>query len=205
MAIKLPRLPANQKIVDDQGYPTLVYSLWWQQVAETLEEALNAITTALDAAGIAIDAAEAAQMAADSANAAAVAAQTAADNAQMGADNSAAETSIAASGVTNFTPPLLSADTAGNVTIANHDRLYGDGTSVSVTGGVVATGEPPTTAVWIFYDQPSRAGGAVTYQYSTDSNDSLQTGDRHSIGAVTIPNVGTTPGNPVRPRGYAEP
>lgn len=147
------------------------------------------------------------QLAIDNANLAAQNAQNAADAAQLATDSTAKETSLTTSYVTGFTPPLLSATTGGVITIANHQRVYGDSIlnpTVNVTGGTVnIAGFVAGDLVRIYYDQPSRAGGTVTYQYTIDpAAPPVQSGDRHSVGAVYIPATGSADGDPVRPPGY---
>lgn len=152
-----------------------------------LVDAQNATAAALAAAGIATAAASEA---------------TSATAAQK------AETSIVNSFPTNFAGVSpVSADSLGNVTIANHDRQYGDTTlnpTVAVTGGVVATGQLSPALVRIYYDDPARAGGAVTYLFTVDPADPpVQGGNRHVVGAVTIPAAGSSDGGYVRPPGYS--
>ena len=154
------------------------------------------------------------QAAADAANAAAAAANVAADNAQGAADNAqaasdatAAETSLVNSFVTNFTgASVITATNTGDVTIKNHDRQYGDTTlnpTVAVTGATLVTGLANPSLVRVYYDDASRAGGGVTYAYTVDPADPpIQGGDRHVVGAVTIPAAGTSDGGWVRPPGY---
>lgn len=97
---------------------------------------------------------------------------------------------------TSWTSPgtILSAADAGSnatVTIANHTRKYTDATSVSVTGGTL-TGLAYSTAFYVYYDQTSRAGGAVTYHATTDPNVALSNAaaGRHFCGKVTTPGAG---------------
>jgi hypothetical protein len=180
VSLQLPRLPT--KYTPDE------FQFWWQQIAEAIEA--NELRQ-----DEAIAAIEAAQAAADNANAAAAAANEAAEEITAG-------TALSTSFVENFTPPVVSADNTGLVTIANHDRHYGDGTIVAVTGDTLATGEASPTRVHIYYSDPSRAGGAVTYQYSTDEADAAQIGDVHNVGAVEIPAAGTQSGGYARPPGY---
>lgn len=181
MTLILPRLPPQQP-------EWSAFQIWWQQVVEAIE-------TQEAAQDDAIAAIAAAQAAADAANAAA-------DAANDAAESITAENSLANSFVENFTPPLVSSDNAGLVTIANHDRHYADGTVVAVTGDTLATGEASGTVVYIFYAQPSRAGGVVTYQYSLDEADAAQLGDTHNVGAVEVPAAGTASGGYPRPPGY---
>lgn len=140
--------------------------------------------------------------AAAAANAAAAAANTAAANAQGAADEVTEASDLANSYVENFTPPMVEADNAGNVTIADHDRVYGDGTTVSITGDTVATGESNPAIVYIYYDDPTRADTTPSFQFSTTEGDAAQIGDRHNVGAVTIPAAGTQSGGYARPPGF---
>lgn len=85
--------------------------------------------------------------------------------------------------------------TAAIASIGAHTRIYSDMT-VAVDAGTVSGLELETYYV-IFYDDPDRAGGAVTYQASTDPDDALLTADhpgRHYVGAVTTPAEGETGG-----------
>jgi hypothetical protein len=205
MALKLPRLPSGFKIINRDGSPTDTFQLWWNNVAGQLELNINAITAALEAADIAIAAAESAQASADAADAAAAAAQTAADDATAATQQTAAEASIVNSGIINPLPVyMIRAFTSGNVTLSDHDRRYGDPTlnpTVAVDGDTVSTGQPAGEVIYVFYDDPTRAGGAVTYQWSLDPSDTIQGGNRHAIGSVTIPAAGTEDGTFVRPPG----
>ncbi len=196
MAIKLPRLPNNQQLVDSRGYPTDVFQLWWNQVASSVEGSINGIELALEAAGIALAAADAAQ--------------TAADNANAAADGTNSETSIVNSFVKGFAGASpLEADNVGNVTIKNHTRQYGDTTlnpDVAITGGVLATGAAVGSVVRIYYIDASRSNTSPTFQFTVDpASPPIQGGDTHVIGAVEIPAAGTSDGGYVRPPGYTEP
>lgn len=52
MAIQLPRLNAGTSIVDGQGRPTSWFQQWWQQVADTIETAVNDIIAILVRLGL---------------------------------------------------------------------------------------------------------------------------------------------------------
>lgn len=180
MALRATKFRGDQPIVDQQGRPTIPFL---RQLNSNVD-VVSAIAAALEAADIALAAAETAQAAADGAT---------------------SESSLNSSYPANFVAPLVSAAANGDVTIAAHDRIYGDGTSVAVLGGMIATAEPAGTIIRVYYDDPTRAGGAVFYEYTSDPVLAAQSGDRHSVGAVTIPGVGTAPGNPVLPPGTAIP
>lgn len=183
--VKLPRLPTNWK---DQP---LLLENYWNQAMNSIEKTLNAIIEIpeLQAAIVA------AQDAANAANAAA-------DNAQSVADTTTAATNIANSYVTGLTLTAADAGSDTTITISSHTRVYGDGTSVSVTGGVL-TGKAYNTQYYIYYDQPSRTGGTVTYLTTTTASTAAQTGDRHVVGSVTTPVALDPPsdGLPVLPPG----
>lgn len=202
MALRLPRLPINFRIVDEQGAATVAFQLWWQSVADAIEENINGIEVALEAAGIALDAAAAADAAAIAAATAADNAQAAADTAQDSANAADAQSSLANSYVS--TNPLSAVDAGADTTIniAAHTRIYGNGSSVSANAGSL-TGRAYSTTYWVYYDDPARAGGAVTYQSTTTEADAAQTGDRHVVGKVTTPAAAAPPatGSPVRPPG----
>lgn len=194
MSFRLPRLPASQPAWG-------LMQLWWQRVVEQIE----AQETRQDDA---ITAIQAAQAAADAANAAAAAANTAALTAQAAADESASASSLSNSYVTGLTITAADAGADVTITISAHSRVYpqadGSNVTVAVDGGTL-TGRAYSTAYYIFYDQASRAGGAVTYQ--SDTAAVAQTGDRHSVGAVTTPAPAApaSNGNVLRPPGYVEP
>jgi hypothetical protein len=200
--LKLPTLPSGQPIVDPKtGAPTNTFQIWIQQFANSIEYSINGIAAALEAAGIALDAAEVALDAADEA-------QTAADNAQDATDGISASQSLVQSGIppeSIATPPLIQAADTGDITISDHDRLYGNGTSVAVDGDTFASGFTSGDIVYVYYFDPARAGGAVSYQASLNSNDAVQTGDTHSIGSVEVPAAGTQDGNYVLPPGVVQP
>ena len=201
--IRIPDFNQAQPIVDATGKPLAIFLRALNNAFRQLTTNANDVSAALAAAGIATAAAAAA-------NAAATAANTAATDAQTQTAAQAKENSIVSSFVTNFagaTP--VTASSTGTVTIANHDRQYGDPTldpTVSVTGAAIATGATSGQTVRVYYVQPSRAGGAVTYLFTVDPADPpVQGGDTHSVGAVTIPGAGSSDGGWVRPPGYTGP
>lgn len=147
------------------------FQVWWQQVLGGIQGELGALA------------------AANAALAAAVAAQTSATAAQTTADTVKRDDSIS----TSWTSPgtILSAADAGSdasITIANHVRKYTDTTSVSVTGASL-TGLAYSTLYSVYYDQTSRAGGAVTYHATTNPNTGLANAaaGRHFCGKITTP------------------
>ncbi|MGN6270857.1 MAG: phage tail protein [Sphingomonas sp.] len=84
---------------------------------------------------------------------------------------------------------------AATVSIGAHSRIYSD--KVVAVGAGSITGLELETYYVIFYDDPDRAGGAVTYQASTDPDDAMLTADhpgRHYLGNITTPAEGETGG-----------
>lgn len=178
---RLPRLLSNTAITGNDGRPSAPFVVWWQTVVTQIEKAINAIVTLT---GITDDFATAitnAQNAADAANAAAA---TANEAAAAAAKESALNNSW-------ITPDTVLTSTTTTITIASHTRHYGDGTSVSVTGGTVAA-----TAAgdddYVSYSDPTRAGGAVTYAVTLTNP--AQTGNTHVVGGIIIPATGTVTG-----------
>ncbi len=95
--------------------------------------------------------------------------------------------------------PLSSADVGSTASIvaATHDRVYPDRT-VTVTGATIGTAYPFSATRYVYYDDPDRAGGAVTYQVTSDAATAATSDanpDRHFVGyIVTATNGGTGTG-----------
>lgn len=189
--IRLPRLPVNWR---DQ--PEL-FERYWDEAMSRLETTLNAILQIPEL-----------QAAIDEAKAAAKNANDAADSVKAEADTQAKESSIVTSYVSGA-DPVVTASALGSVTVSNHNRVYGNSSinpTVSVTGGVIPTTATPGQTVRIYYSDPTRSGGSVTYQYTIDpAPPPVQGGDIHSVGAVVIPDTGESDGDFVRPPGYVNP
>lgn len=194
MSLQLPRLPT--------GYTPAEFQFWWQQVAEAVEAHENTQDELLETLEIATG--DLADLLATiiSLNELLVDAEEAIESVNEAAAAVTASSSLATSFVENFVAPVVSVDNAGVVTIADHDRHYGDGTIVPVDGDTLATGEASGTRVYIYYLDPARAGGAVTYQSSTSEGDAAQIGDVHNVGAVEVPAIGTQSGGYARPPGF---
>lgn len=105
---------------------------------------------------------------------------------------------LTSAAITNsYTNPtsVLTASISGTVatiTIADHTRVYTDGVTVAVTGGTI-TGLAVDTTYFVYYSDPTRAGGAVTYEHSTDQNDAAQVGGVHSCGSIYTDSTATGP------------
>ena len=185
----LPRLREKVAIGEGGVMPSSDLILQWQTLVEILES-VPAIQEAVTAAQEAADAA-----------------QIAADQAQAAADEVGEQSGIASSWVKNLTMEAENDGADCSVTISAHTRVYGDGTEVAVNAGGFS-GIPHDTIVRVYYDDPDRAGGAVTYQWTSDIDVAAQAGDRHSVGAVVTPRAAEIIpiiGTPVNPPGYAIP
>lgn len=201
--IRIPTLTQAQPIVDTERKATneflrtlngvlgqIGYALNQILVLPIIQQAIEDLGTATVAAQAA---AEAAQIAADAATAAAAGASgSAAANAR--------ETALQSSYID---PNRVLSSTPTTITIDGHTRYYGDGTSAVVAGGT-ATATDTLDVDYVFYEDPARTGGTVTYFVSTEPP--TQTGDTHVVGAVTVPATGVNDGGagPQRP-GFVQP
>jgi len=179
--LRIPTLSQAQPFVDKDGRLT-------NEALRRLNEILGGLTRQGNATAEAINAANLAAAAAELAKDAADMAQAAADQAQSSGNVTSSELALQNSYIS---PASVLTATPTTITIANHTRFYADGTSAPVTGATIAATGPGQTD-YIYYDQPSRAGGTVSYQVSTTQP--IQSGDRHVVGAVMIPTAGTANG-----------
>lgn len=201
MALVLPKLPRGVRLIDGNGAATAQFQQWWQAFAKAIEAQFGAV----DAAIAAQDAADAANAAAASATAAATTAQTAATAAQTTADTVTADQNLINSYVTGLTLGATDAGASASISISAHTRVYGDGSSVSVNAGSF-TGLAYSTTYYVYYDDITRAGGAVTYAQTTTAETAAQTGNRHLVGSVLTPAAaaGPTSGGGVLPPGIGD-
>lgn len=82
------------------------------------------------------------------------------------------------------------------VTIPDHERIYTSGRKVLVDGAVLTL--PESTPLFIFYDDPDRLGGPVTYQTTGSVGDAYFSDDhphRHHIVNLTTLGPGGTGGS----------
>lgn len=207
--LKLPRLPINW-ITQPQ-----LLERYWDLAMTKIEDSFNQllqlpiIQQAIIDLGLSTAAAQAdAAAAAASASAAAASAASAnatANTADTTATSVQTDTALVDSYVSGFVAPLLSITSTGSATIADHNRVYGDGSSVAVTGGAVATGATSGQTVRVYYNDPTRAGGAVTYLFTVDpAAPPVQKVNTHSVGAVLVPAAGSNNGKFIRPPGFIE-
>jgi len=160
----------------------------------TANTAQSTANTAQSTATTAQSTATTAQTTANTANTNATAAQTTANTAQSTANTVTKNDAISVS----YVAPgqILTATDAGSdvtLTIDNHNRHYGDQSSVAVTGATI-TGLAYSTTYYVYYDDSSRAGGSVTYHTDTNPNNALPAAasGRHYVGRVATPAAGGT-------------
>jgi hypothetical protein len=165
----LDRLTRFDEILEGTG-PSTRFQLIWQQTMEAIEDAFAALTTQVGD------------------NTSVIARLVAAENLAAAANDNAVSTSNELALANSYINPVgvLTASSAGVVTIEAHERVYGT-SPVAVNGGSVS-GFAPGAAVTVYYADLARSGGAVTFQGSTSAIS--QTGGTHIVGQVTIPAVG---------------
>jgi hypothetical protein len=183
----LDRLTRFDTLLEGQG-PSTRFQLIWQQTMEAIEAAFAALTTQVGDNSNLISQIQAALSLAAAAN----------DNAVA----TASEVTLANSYINPV--GVLTASNDGTVNVAAHQRIYGDGTAVTVDAGSV-TGQAPGSAVTIFYADAARIGGAVSYQATAAAVP--QTGNTHIVGQVLSPAVGEppAPGSGPSAPGYTPP
>lgn len=186
MAFELPKLAIDQSIVEQNGKPSLAFHKWWQLVINKITSIISDLEQQVSDIQAAQAAANAAQTAAATAQTAANTAQIAATTAQNAANTTQAITDLTGSGVLGASITATDVGSDVSISISAHTRTYADGTSVSVNSGNLA-GLSYSTTYYIYYNDPSRAGGAVSYQATTTASNAVQTGDKHLVGSVTTP------------------
>jgi hypothetical protein len=181
--LTLMKLTANQPIVDPStGYPTSAFQRLQNDratnettIVNAIATQVNDITAALDQAGIATTEAQAAS----------ATAQTAATGVATVTGQQALVWSFITNGV--LTAHIDPNDTTkAVVSIGGHTRYYADGSMVAVSAGTIS-GQAPSTTGYVYYSDPSRAGGNVTFHITSDTAVAAQLGATHTIGAITTP------------------
>lgn len=181
IAAILDTLFASEAIVDAQGRPTLRFQQIWQNTIQGIKDILTGQGLSITElqriyAGI---------------NQAQATASSAVQQAQ--------ETSSVVSVANSRTDPVdgnLTASSDGTITISAHDRVYGDGARVSVNGGSLS-GFSPGQFIRVYYVDAGHAGGAVSYQGTTD--EVVTEGSTLVVGGVLVPQVGEVPNSGVPP------
>lgn len=182
--LNLMKLAANRPIVDIlTGYPTTEFVRLENDreknettILNALIEAVNNITSANDSAS--------------SASASVTSIQTTLN--LIVRENSLVHSFPQPSNI--ITAAISSDPTKATITIAGHTRVYGDGSSKTVSGGAIS-GLSLSTVYYISYVDAFRAGGTVSYTVSTDQFASVQGHDRHSVGVIVTPALGGGPTN----------
>ena len=189
--INLSAFIAGRPVVDpNTGAPTAEYLLQLNNTLRNIRVAINQLATqaadieaSLLQAGIAL---------------------TTAQTVQEDLETSIAEGHL----INSYTVPatILAASDAGDntitITISDHNRVYGDETTVAVTGGTL-TGLLPSTRYYVFYDDPDWQGGTVVYSTCDCPDMGGQGNGQHAVGDILTPAIGgaTTGGGGVTPRG----
>ncbi|UZK69600.1 hypothetical protein OKW76_00475 [Sphingomonas sp. S1-29] len=178
---------AGRAIVNpENGHPTIEYLRQLNSIIQEIGKQTNAntellamIELALEKAGIAILTAEEAR-----------------DAAQAGVRDQNLTNSYVDPGTVLQCSDLT-------LTVSPHERVYGDGTRVAV-GGATLTVTQYATRYWVYYLDPTRAGGTVSYVATSNYLEAAQSGDRHVIGEIITPadaNAPPTDGDGIRPPG----
>ena len=101
-------------------------------------------------------------------------------------------------GSIQVTSPLTAADVGSDttITVASHDLIY-DGGTISYNSGSI-TGLAFATLFYVHTDDPTKAGGAVTYVATTTKTDLVADQGRYFVGSCTTPadGAGGTTGDP---------
>lgn len=194
MTLRITRFDQLVPLVDPvSGKLTMEGQRRIQRMMEEIEGAVNGLT---DALATIVDLNDLITTQGTDLTALADAAQAAADNANAAAASLAGQTSLQSSYPSGATIGATDVGASVTVTISAHNRIYpqadGSNVTVAVNGGSI-TGLAYSTDYWIYYDDPTRAGGAVTYVATTSETTGAQIGDRHAVGGVTTPAAAAPP------------
>lgn len=189
MALKLPRLFHNW-----EKQPRL-FERYWEETVQELEKVINQILQIpVIQEGLAL------------LNASVATVETEVASLQGSMSTEEQMVSILGSYIERSTPVVLEAAPSGIITIYDHTRVYANPTLNPprfVAGGSLATGAAVGSVIRVYYNDPARAGGNVTYHFTVDPAPVVpQSGDAHSVGAVIIPVLNVTEGAYLQPPGY---
>jgi hypothetical protein len=181
---------ATQAIVDKDGRPLTAMRKWFEGIQRRVGGAVDFVAIAYQAA---TDAAASGSLA----------------GVATVADAALSQVALLGSFPVGLTLQGIAA--TATILVGGHTRRYLIGQPpVTVTGATIS-GLSYATTYWIFYDQSSRGGGAVTYQVSTTYTDAFPTHStphRHFVGAITMPATSgsaNTAGKSALPPGYTGP
>ncbi|MES3048084.1 hypothetical protein [Sphingomonas faeni] len=187
MAIPFTRFNIADRIVGDNGRPSVPFHRWINDTVSTIISFVNdqaatvaMILEALRLAGIAVQTANEAKEAALAATAAAADAAAGAAAVGVVVNSYVVETGVLSSAIDPADP------THATITVANHTRQYGDTTRVAVTGSTIA-GLAQSTQYYLSYLDPDHTGGVVAYEVTTNPSEAGQSGDRHLVGGYATP------------------
>lgn len=180
-SFRLYRFRSVDALVNKQGQPTAKFQLDYQRNVELTEAAVNRLIGDVTTLQEIVDRLVAAEKAAGAAQVAVEQAQT---QVAQQADMQRVRDSYSDPGV------ITASNVGGSVTVtvAAHTRHYIDPAEAKSVGGGTITGQPAATTLYVFYDDPTLAGGAVTYQATTDSSLAFATTSnpyRHTVGTIS--------------------
>ena len=88
--------------------------------------------------------------------------------------------------VQNTIPLSASADAvSATINIDSHQVLYG-GETITYNAGTII-GAPVSSLVHVYADDPNAAGGAVTYEFTTDYTELAEAAGRYRVGVIETP------------------
>ena len=202
MDLRIPRLDARVKIAEQGGTPSREFHMWWASAANAIEDSFNQLAATIAATAAATAAADVATTAATDATVAATGAQAAADIAQVAASTVGTETTLVNSYVTGASLTGNDNGVTAKIIVSSHTRVYGDGSSLAVTGADI-TGLAFSTFYYVYYNDATRAVAAPTFLATTNAVTAAQKGVTHLVGTITTPADGAanTTGNYIQPPG----
>lgn len=189
--IRLPNLSANAPIVGSAGLATTDFRLFLKKTKEAIEAQLTDLNQAIEDIEETLAIAVAALATAEEAEAKA-------DEALAGGGEMSAATSLQLSqplGIT-ITATDIGGSAGANLDISAHIRRYGNGDQVSVNADPAVDTLAYDLPFFIYYDQASRLGGAVTYVVTATEADAYSSStnpNRHYVGAIHTPTDGGPP------------
>lgn len=82
--------------------------------------------------------------------------------------------------------------TTSTITIADHNRVFGDGSTLAITGGTL-TEQPANAAVALYYDDPTGANKMPTFLATTVIKDAQAVSGEHRyfLGVIYTPVAGS--------------
>jgi hypothetical protein len=192
---RLNRLSMSDSVIDIRnGKATQKFQRDYQANVELTEASIDSLSGSVASLQEIVDRLVAAEQAAGEAVTQVAALQTSSDQqAQM--------TRVRDSYVDLGTLTATNVGGSATVTVADHSRHYLAPIADVAVDGATFTGQPTATTIYIYYDDPTLAGGAVNYVLTINGDQAVATVDipyRHFVGSVDTPattgagTVGTT-------------